>query len=609
MAITKITNSMVSVNAIQGTLIADNAITAVHIASNAVASIQIAENNVTARELAANTITVAQLADDCVEADKIADGVITTNHLNKTMVSSQTEVTPVAGDFVLLGDTSDSNNLKKAPLTLLLNSNVDLSTKLNLSGGTMTGDIAHAGNFTLDVEGVIKLDANGAEIQIKDGGTEIGAINMASSNLNIDAKVADKDIVFRGIDGSSDVTALTLDMSSAGRAVFNAGGTFNDHVYFGDNDKIILGGGDDLQIYHDASDSYIKDHGTGNLLIQFSDLYLSKDAGSSHMARFHNSGHVSLAGTANASGDGLSNLTVGGGSGDCGISVYSGSSNVSRFMFADGTSGGAQYDGFMAYEHNNQKMGFGVAGSGGYAMQIDSSGRMGINRVPAISNSKLEVGGADNVPLINVEASGVTGGLGIGSSGLQFFHGTTKRMQIISDGEIVQGTASLADTYSPLVNGFTGDALVVGRHANSGSLGLWRTNTMEFKYYHNGGGYIMTFGSNSVISGDFNDTSDVNLKENISSISDGTTVIKALRPVKFDWKASGKGNNQHGFIAQEVETVLPDAVDGNNYVENETGLPEDEPAGNGKTMNSNAVLAHAVKAIQELEARIKTLEG
>ena len=107
----------------------------------------------------------------------------------------------------------------------------------------------------------------------------------------------------------------------------------------------------------------------------------------------------------------------------------------------------------------------------------------------------------------------------------------------------------------------------------------------------------------------FNDTSDINLKENISSISDGTTVIKALRPVKFDWKASGKGNNQHGFIAQEVETVLPDAVEGNDYVENETGLPGDEPAGNGKTMNSNAVLAHAVKAIQELEARIKTLEG
>ena len=184
----------------------------------------------------------------------------------------------------------------------------------------------------------------------------------------------------------------------------------------------------------------------------------------------------------------------------------------------------------------------------------------------------------------------------------------TKRMHILSDGEVVQGN-SMADTYSPLVNGITADAVVLSRHATSGSLGMWRTNTMEWKVYHNGQGYIMTWGSNGVISGDFNDTSDLNLKENVSTIEDGTTVIKALRPVKFDWKASEKGNNQHGFIAQEVETVLPDAVEGNDYVENKTGLPEDEPAQNGKTMNSNAVLAHAVKAIQELEARIEALES
>ena len=113
MAITTITNAMVSVNAIQGTLIADNAITAVHIATNAVSGTLIADNAVTATHIAQNVITVTQLADDCVESDKIADGVITTNHLNKAMISSQTEVTPVAGDFVLIGDTSDSNNLKK----------------------------------------------------------------------------------------------------------------------------------------------------------------------------------------------------------------------------------------------------------------------------------------------------------------------------------------------------------------------------------------------------------------------------------------------------------------------------------------------------------------
>lgn len=187
MAITTITNSMVSVNAIQGTLIADNAITTIHIASNAVESINIAENNVTTREIAANSVTVAQLADDSVESDKIADGVITTNHLNKAMISSQTEVTPVAGDFVLLGDTSDSNNLKKSALTLLLNSNVDLSTKLNLSGGTMTGAL------------VVNTAGNG-----------LPSVSLSHSNAS-----ADNFLITAGVPGTSNAGFSIRDVDAA----------------------------------------------------------------------------------------------------------------------------------------------------------------------------------------------------------------------------------------------------------------------------------------------------------------------------------------------------------------------------------------------------------
>jgi cytoskeletal protein CcmA (bactofilin family) len=69
-------------------------------------------------------------------------------------------------------------------------------------------------------------------------------------------------------------------------------------------------------------------------------------------------------------------------------------------------------------------------------LTIDTSGRVGIGRTPAIANAKLEVGGADNVPLINVEASGATGGMGIGSTGLQFFHGSTAHMRIDSGGRV-----------------------------------------------------------------------------------------------------------------------------------------------------------------------------
>ena len=80
--------------------------------------------------------------------------------------------------------------------------------------------------------------------------------------------------------------------------------------------------------------------------------------------------------------------------------------------------------------------------SGDHDFRVESNGnanmlfvdggndRVGIGRVPSISNSKLEVGGADNVSLINVEASGVTGGMGIGASGLQLFHGASSKLAI-----------------------------------------------------------------------------------------------------------------------------------------------------------------------------------
>jgi len=184
MAITTVSSHVVSVNAIQGTLIADNAITAVHIATNAVSGTLIADNAITAVHVAQNSITVTQLADDCVESDKIADGVITTNHLNKAMISSQTEVTPVAGDFVLLGDTSDSNNLKKAPLTLLLNSNVDISGKADLAGPTFTGDV--------DIDGSDDL-----RLRFLNGSTFKGGIQVPTSTGDMISGAAVDDLAIR----------------------------------------------------------------------------------------------------------------------------------------------------------------------------------------------------------------------------------------------------------------------------------------------------------------------------------------------------------------------------------------------------------------------------
>jgi len=131
----------------------------------------------------------------------------------------------------------------------------------------------------------------------------------------------------------------------------------------------------------------------------------------------------------------------------------------------------------------------------------------------------------------------------------------------------------------------------------------------------------LTVSNNGTVSGNLNDTSDENLKKNITDLGASTDLIKALKPRQFDWKQTSAGSNIAGFVAQEVATVIPTAVVGNDYIATtyyiETDdIPEGYAIGDikdhgdkGKALNTTAILAHAVKTIQELEARITTLEG
>tara|TARA_R100000544_G_scaffold20298_1_gene9877 strand:+ start:1183 stop:2220 length:1038 start_codon:yes stop_codon:yes gene_type:complete len=95
------------------------------------------------------------------------------------------------------------------------------STKLPLAGGTMTGNIAHAGDFTIDTGGDILLDADGAEIRLLDAGSDFGKFfNDAAGgdgNFVIKSQNDDKDIIFQGKDGSSTIEAMRIDMSAGGK--------------------------------------------------------------------------------------------------------------------------------------------------------------------------------------------------------------------------------------------------------------------------------------------------------------------------------------------------------------------------------------------------------
>ena len=115
-------------------------------------------------------------------------------------------------------------------------------------------------------------------------------------------------------------------------------------------------------------------------------------------------------------------------------------------------------------------------------------------------------------------------------------------------------------------------------------------------------GHRITVAANGVVSLNVNDTSDEKMKKNITSLADGAiSRIKQLRPVNFDWKKDSDLNGQSGFIAQEIKTVIPDLVQGEEYVE---GSIESV----GYSVNTTGIVAHLTKALQEAITKIETLE-
>ena len=102
------------------------------------------------------------------------------------------------------------------------------------SGGTMTGAlVANAGvtvdTMTLDaatltatgdlnfnVAGNMILDADGGNIFFNDNNTTFGKMQNSSSDFVIESSVQDKDLIFKGNDGGSVITAIKIDMSAGG---------------------------------------------------------------------------------------------------------------------------------------------------------------------------------------------------------------------------------------------------------------------------------------------------------------------------------------------------------------------------------------------------------
>ena len=153
------------------------------------------------------------------------------------------------------------------------------------------------------------------------------------------------------------------------------------------------------------------------------------------------------------------------------------------------------------------------------------------------------------------------------------------------------GRSGLSDTGLTIQSATTSALITLnGRMNNSGST----TTAIEFK----DGSTATSEGSITVTSSGttYNTTSDRRLKDNIEPIADGTEKLMAMKPVTHTWKADPEADAVHGFIAQEMMDVVPEAVSGD---------PDGEEM---MSMDYGRITPVLVAALQDAHKKIAALE-
>ena len=449
------------------------------------------------------------------------------------------------GSNIIVGGTVDGVDIATRD-GVLTSTTTTANAALPKAGGTMTGDISHASDFALDIGGDITLDADGGKVRFKDAGTEIGRVVIDNNqDLEIVASVDDKDIKFRGSDGGSNVTALTLDMSSEGSLVVNS------NVKYPDNGKAIFGAGTDLQIYHDATDnnSYIDENGAGSLIIRGNNLLLKKYTGETYV---------------NCVADGA-------------VELYHDNTKV-----AETTTDGIDMP-------DSKKLQLGD----GDDLQLfhDTANSQIINNTGALKfrSDSYTIRSNDDATnsIIATPATAV-----------ELYYNGTKMFSTTSEGVQVE-----ADKRLVIINGANWSGELVGKiehHSNN----MYHQFNSNFICRNSSGSNVFTLDSsgNGTFNANVTAYSDIRLKEDVKTIDNALDKVCKLRGVEYTRKQTGA--REIGVIANEVKEVVPELV---TVTDLRSDINPDE-LNDVHTMKYQNTVGLLIEAIKDLKAEIEELK-
>jgi len=212
---------------------------------------------------------------------------------------------------------------------------------------------------------------------------------------------------------------------------------------------------------------------------------------------------------------------------------------------------------------------------------------------------------------------GLVRGVANGSGSLAFYNkgsGTAsnfttadEKMRIDTSGNLLVNTASQQSGGTLSVVATSGNCAATFKCADNGVnvVRSWMATTSGTRY-HIAFGDGSSFTERGVISTNGSTTtygtgSDYRLKENVQTMSGALARVAQMRPVTWTWKESQVSGE--GFIAHELQAVVPDAVVGEKDAVDENGNPIYQ------NVDASFVVATLTAAIQEQQQMIETLQA